>query len=88
MKAVRLESEQNELIRRILAVDDVDVLKKVKALLLKYDMRKTDVVAEEAAPYKTKAETLKGFDEACKDMKLAREGKLKGRPIEELLDEL
>ncbi|MBQ4520243.1 MAG: hypothetical protein II999_06505 [Bacteroidaceae bacterium] len=46
------------------------------------------IAAEEPAPYYTKAEILAGFDEACKDIKLAREGKLEGRPIEELLNEL
>lgn len=33
-------------------------------------------------------EILSEFSEACKDIKLAREGKLQGRPLEELLDEL
>ena len=46
------------------------------------------IAAEEPAPNYTKAEILAGFDEACKDIKLAREGKLEGRPIEELLNEL
>ena len=46
------------------------------------------IAAEEPTPYYTKAEILAGFDEACKDIKLAREGKLEGRPIEELLNEL
>ena len=46
------------------------------------------IAAEEPAPYYTKAEILAGFDEACKDIKLAREGQLEGRPIEELLNEL
>ena len=37
---------------------------------------------------KTKSEIMDGLSEACKDIKLMREGKLKGRPIEELLNEL
>ena len=39
-------------------------------------------------PYMTKSEIMDGLSEACKDIKLMREGKLKGRPIEELLNEL
>ena len=38
--------------------------------------------------YMTKSEIMDGLSEACKDIKLMREGKLKGRPIEELLNEL
>lgn len=36
----------------------------------------------------TKAEILSDFSEACQDIKLAREGKLQGRPLEDLLNEL
>ena len=46
------------------------------------------MVAEDEEPYMTKSEIMDGLSEACKDIKLMREGKLKGRPIEELLNEL
>ena len=36
----------------------------------------------------SKAEILQGFDMACKEMKLRREGKLEGRAVEDLLNEL
>ena len=46
------------------------------------------MVAEDEEPYMTKSEIMDGLSESCKDIKLMREGKLKGRPIEELLNEL
>ena len=46
------------------------------------------MVAEDEESYMTKSEIMDGLSEACKDIKLMREGKLKGRPIEELLNEL
>lgn len=46
------------------------------------------MVAEDEEPYMTKSEIMDGLSETCKDIKLMREGKLKGRPIEELLNEL
>lgn len=48
----------------------------------------TRIVAEEEVPYRTKAEILTGVEEAFEHAKLARDGKVQGRPIEELLNEL
>lgn len=48
----------------------------------------TRIVAEEEVPYRTKAEILAGVEEAFEHAKLARDGKVQGRPIEELLNEL
>ncbi|WP_293666751.1 hypothetical protein [uncultured Parabacteroides sp.] len=45
-------------------------------------------ITEEEVPYMTKKEILAGFNDACIDIKLAREGKLQGRPIEDLFNEL
>ena len=57
MSAMSLEAEKNELIRRILDVDDVAILRRVKSML-SCEEEQTNVVAEEAAPYQTKAEIL------------------------------
>ena len=48
------------------------------------------MVAEDAVPYrpKTKAELIEDLNEVCDEIKLIRAGKLKGRPAEELLNEL
>ena len=60
MSAMSLEAEKNELIRRILDVDDVAILRRVKSML-SCEEEQTNVVAEEAAPYQTKAEILDSF---------------------------
>ena len=64
-----MEAEKNELIRRILDVDDVAILRRVKSML-SCEEEQTNVVAEEAAPYQTKAEILASLDQACKELKL------------------
>lgn len=46
------------------------------------------IAAEEYVPYASKAEIMAGMEEAFKVAKLAREGKVTGRPVEELLNEL
>ncbi len=50
----------------------------------------SSVVAEDTAPYrpKTKAELIEDLNEVCEEIKQIRAGKLKGRPAEELLNEL
>ena len=83
MSTITLESIQNELIREILDIKNVKVLESVRTVSYTHLTLPTD---EE--PYMTKSEIMDGLSEACKDIKLMREGKLKGRPIEELLNEL
>lgn len=77
-----LESMQNEVIREILNTDSMLVLKKVKKIL-----HGSELKIDEKESY-AKEDIVKGLTEACKDIKLSRNGKLKGRPIEELLNEL
>lgn len=92
MSTITLESVQNELIREILNTDNIHVLEKLKEMLhregKKSNTEATFLESEKAKPYMTKAEILTGLAEACGDIKLARERKLEGRPIEELLNEL
>ena len=91
MSTITLESIQNELIREILDIKSVKVLESVRKTLVhaKKEMESVStMVAEDEEPYMTKSEIMDGLSEACKDIKLMREGKLKGRPIEELLNEL
>ena len=97
MATLTLESLQNELIRDVLRVDNIDVLKKLRNLLRREE-RKTagyaehtsapSTVAEEAEPYMTKEEILANFDQACKELKLNLEGKLEFKTAEEALKEL
>ena len=48
------------------------------------------VVSEETVPYHrlTREEQIAEVNEMCEEIKLIRAGKLKGRPAEELLNEL
>lgn len=86
-----LEAVQTELIRDILNVDDVLILEKLRTML-RYEEKKAEksamMVAEDEAPYMTKAEILANFDQACKELKLNLEGKLEFKTLEEALDEL
>lgn len=43
---------------------------------------------KEANTDKSRAETESDWQEVCRTIKEAREGKIQGRPVEELLDEL
>lgn len=97
MATLTLESLQNELIRDVLRVDNMDILKKVRNLLRREERKTTgyaehvsapSTVAEEAEPYMTKEEILANFDQACKELKLNLEGKLEFKTLEEALNEL
>jgi predicted phage gp36 major capsid-like protein len=87
MSAMSLEAEKNELIRRILDVDDVAILRRVKSML-SCEEEQTNVVAEEAAPYQTKAEILASLDQAFKELKLNLEGKLEFKSLDDALNEI
>ena len=88
-----LEALQNELIRELLDVCDINLLKKVRDLLRHetsgYEVAEsTSVVAEDQEPYMSKEEILANFDQACKELKLNLEGKLELKNAEDLLNEL
>lgn len=88
MNNVALEIEQNEVIREVLKVKDLSVLRRLREVLRGNAEEEVSSVAENAVPYKTKAELIADLNEMCEQIKLARAGKLKGRPAEELLNEL
>ena len=99
MTTMELNAMRCELAREILNVDSSEMLQKLQRYFKRlqkeqpaktYAMpeEQTMVVAEDEVPYRTKAEILAGVEEAFECAKLAREGKIKGRPIEELLNEL
>ena len=76
-----------ELFREIgYLVDDENSLKKMLAYARKLVAKKKE--AEVAFPSRTKEEWVAEMNEVCEQIKLARSGKLKGRPLEEVLDEL
>ena len=69
------------------------LLKYVKKLVSQQreeEEQATPIVSEGTEEYRplTKAELIADLNEMCEEVKLIRAGKLKGRPAEELLDEL
>lgn len=85
-----VEILQNELIRDILDIDNIDILKKIRKLLRKEKRENATAttVAEDEEPYMSKAEILANFDQACKELKLNLEGKLEFKTLKEALNEL
>ena len=82
MATINLQVEQNDIIRRVLTIEDANLLTRIK-----------DFISENAPTNddyrpKTKAEIMADLKEAFIIAKAAREGKIKGRPVEELLNEL
>ena len=82
MATINLQVEQNDIIRRVLTIEDANLLTRIK-----------DFISENAPTNddyrpKTKAEVMTELREAFLVAKAAREGKIKGRPVEELLNEL
>ncbi len=90
MNTMTIQSAQNDLIHQILEIQDMDVLDRVKRLLLRIKVEKPVAVemATDACVAKSKEEVLTDWTEVCQTIKLAREGKIEGRPIEEVLNEL
>lgn len=99
MTTIELNAMRCELAREILNLESGEMLQKLqiyfKQLRKEYSSEgyamtdpSTMIVAEEEVPYRTKAEILAGVEEAFEHAKLARDGKVQGRPIEELLNEL
>lgn len=86
MNTMTLDAKKNFLIRQILDTDSSELLNKVEQLFRRETKKAAKTTEDD--DYMTKEEILAGFSEACKEIKLAREGKLKGTPLKEFLDEL
>lgn len=66
-------------LRKVLgAIEGVSILPK----------RQEKTKAKEEEPCMTKAEILQNFDEACKELKLYKEGKIELKTLEEVINEL
>ncbi|CDE63036.1 putative uncharacterized protein [Parabacteroides sp. CAG:409] len=87
MNTISLQSEQNELIRRILDVKDLSLLKKVEDLL-NAEEAKASNANEPVTPYISRQEIEAHIEQACKEAKLIQEGKLEPINAEDLLHEL
>lgn len=87
MNAANLQAAQNNLIREILGITDVNLLERIEQFLRRDKVEASaDIVAEE--PCMTKAEILSHVDQACKEYQLIKQGKLKAISKEELLNDL
>ena len=82
MATINLQVEQNDIIRRVLTIEDANLLTRIKNFISENAPTNDDYRP------KTKAEVMTELKEAFLVAKAAREGKIKGRPVEELLYEL
>ena len=85
MNTISLQSEQNELIRRILDVKDLSL--KIEDLL-NAEEAKVSNVKEPVTSYMSRQEIEAHIEQACKEAKLIQEGKLQPINAEDLLHEL
>lgn len=82
----RNEAIKTDFINLINSATDMGALEKLYKQAKKALSVSTTKVQEEDGD--SKEYILAGLAEACREMKLARQGKLKGRPARELLNEL
>lgn len=80
------EAIKTDFINLINSATDMGALEKLYKQAKKALSASTTKVQEEDGD--SKEYILAGLAEACREMKLARQGKLKGRPARELLNEL
>lgn len=84
-----LDALRVELVRDIVATDDLDVLKAVKrTFTLALAKAKESVVREEQVEYITKQEILDGIREGLTEYYRAKKAGIKQKTLEEVLDEL
>ena len=81
MTTMELEARKTDIIRSVLEINSSSLLDK----LMKFISREQEKEAEAAM---SKEEILADFSEACRELKLRKEGKVKFKTLEEALDEL
>lgn len=87
MTTMELEACRAELARAILETEDWNLLDKVRRIVLPKPKKRAKA-AEAEEPVMSDEEVREGLKEAFRCAKLIREGKLKGRPAREVLNEL
>lgn len=88
MNAISLANAQNSLVRQILNITDIEVLNKVEQVLNAMNPVTFSVIGNSHTTEKSRKEYLKDWEDVCVQIRDAREGKLKGRSVEELINEL
>lgn len=84
----RNEAIKTDFINLINSATDMGVLEKLYKQAKKALSASTTTTKVQEEDGDSKEYILAGLAEACREMKLARQGKLKGRPARELLNEL
>ena len=85
MQTFTIERQRHDIIRRVMNIDNSELLKRFDNYI-KREERKATQKQEEEYHDLTKEELIAGLEQAFKEAKLAREGKLEGRPIDEVLN--
>ncbi len=80
MKTISLQAVQNDIIRQVLNTKDISLLEKISNLF-------ASNVANDNSSMSDK-EILSGFEGSLQELKAYKEGRLKLKPLEEVLDEL
>lgn len=83
MRAHNLQSIKLDIINRITSIEDKSIIEKVWDIL-----SPTTAEKEQKATSKEKEAIIKNIKAAVKELNLIKEGKLKGIPAKDLLDEL
>ena len=84
MTTLEMEARKTDIIRSVLEINSSSLLDK----LTKFISREREKEAEAAEGAMSKEEILADFSEACRELKLRKEGKVKFKTLEEALDEL
>ena len=83
MTTLNIQAAQNDIIRQVLNTQDIHLLDRIRNLFANKEANEACMVQEE--PCMTKDEILSGFDNALHELKSYREGKLKLKPLEDVL---
>lgn len=80
-----IQLQQSVLQDVVSLLDDKEAMKKLQKVLQRLKQEKA---AKQEMTDKDKAEILNDIKEGLHELKLMKQGKLKSRPVEELLDEI
>ncbi|MBO6118295.1 MAG: hypothetical protein J6P44_07125 [Bacteroidales bacterium] len=87
MQTLTIERQRHDIIRRVMNIDNAELLKRFDNYI-KREEKRAAVRDDEEYHELTKEELIAGLEQAFKEARLAREGKLEGRPLEDVLNEL
>lgn len=86
MSTTQINTLRGELLSEIVGVEEAEVLERIKRSIARI-LSKECAKKEETRP-RTKEEIIADLHEVGEQIRLAREGKLKGQPLEDFFHEL